>query len=409
MVKSCLSTWNDEETRSKCENYTETVRQEPTLGLPVTSNATNITYVNYHCAKCNDDFDINKTIRWHLAVTCGKDFAHPLPELNTNMKLKYENSKFKPTFQNMNYSKCQLYIWRPFSLLRKCHLNTVVTCPTSWLNETVRAQCEEYTSLVFNLLKKPFRNPHCATCNSLPVREWRCEKKTTEVETGFPEMFDFNGCGDEVGRRSICPNFNEDYDILTNKCRIINVPETRLNEGRMLGNCSETRFLCDPKKRSYFTLRREQYKLNSNCTVEVFPLYKVYSEGQYREAENDSLEMCVELPTDGMKFGDILRLLAILGHAVSIVFLFLHLVAFTKNPALRNISDKNLASYCTALLLAFGASIIGLLLNTGSTLFQLHSFSAKNICGYTFTYTVEIGHNVMKKTEYFVLLQRVLF
>lgn len=362
MVKSCLSTWNGEETRSRCENYTETVRQEPILGLPVTSNATSITYVNYHCARCNDDFDINKMIWWKLAVSCGKNFSLPLPEINTTMEVKYENNgKFKPKFANTSYHTCELYVWRPFRLLRKCHLKTVVTCPNSWLNETVREYCESYTSLVFNAMNTPFRNPYCATCNNVPLRQWLCEKKNMELEYGFPEMFDFFGSGDKVGRKILCSNLNEVYDPFATECRRIYVPTTVQNERYALGNCSETNLSYDLKNSSFFRQRLVDCKLHSNCTVEV------NGDEQLKERENYYPNLCPEIPGDETKFNGILRKVNFLGLGISTFFLFLHLVAFAKNPALRNISDKSFASFCTALLLAYGASIIGLLLNAGET------------------------------------------
>ena len=373
MTKSCPSTWNDEETRSKCQNYTVTIRNEPILGLPVTSNATNITYVNYHCAKCNGDLGMRTTIRWTLAVTCGAKFSLPLPNIIEIMKeATYgDDFMFKPTFANASYHTCQLYVWRPFRLLRRCHLKTVVTCLRTWNNETVRKQCETYTSLVFRMMNKPFRNPHCATCNNVPDRLTKCEKEGLEIETGSPEMFDFSDkSSDDVGRTILCPNENEAYDMTAKECR----PFSLGNGAYESDNCSGN-FSSDFNKCLIFIFNREEYSLNSNCTVEVIPHNKLYGEGKFRITEGDKLELCAEYLKAGEKFDGPITDLMYVGHGISVGFLFLHLVVFATNPALRNISDKNLASLCTALLVAYGASITGWLLNVGSKLCQLQSIS----------------------------------
>jgi len=100
--------------------------------------------------------------------------------------------------------------------------------------------------------------------------------------------------------------------------------------------------------------------------VEVFPHNKVYGKGKFRITDDDNLELCAEYLKTGEKFDGLIKYLMYLGIGVSVGFLFLHLVVFATNPALRNLSDKSLASLCAALFVAYGASIIGWLLNVGS-------------------------------------------
>jgi len=278
---------------------------------------------------------------------------------------------FKPKFANVSYHTCQLYVWRPIKLLRRCHLKTVDTCPPEWPDETVREQCEEYTSLVFKGKKKPFRNPHCATCNSVPDRRVKCEKEGMEIETGHPELFDFSDkSSDYVGRTLLCPNENEAYDRNAKECRLFSLA----NGNYKPDNCSAN-ISCDCNKCSIFIFNQEEYRLNDNCTVEVIPHNKLYGEGKFRITEDDKLELCAEHLKTGEIFDGLLTYLTYVGLGVSVGFLFLHLVVFATNPALRDISDKILASLCTALLLAYGASIIGWLLNVGSKLCQFNSIS----------------------------------
>jgi hypothetical protein len=170
------------------------------------------------------------------------------------------------------------------------------------------------------------------------------------------------------------------------ECRLFSRETAGENGAYKSDNCSGNTFSSDFNKCLVFIFKREEYKLNDNCTVEVFPHNKVYGEGKFRVTEDDKLELCAEYLQTREKFDDTLTYLTYLGLGISVVFLFLHLVVFATNPALRNLSDKNFASFCTALLLAYGNSIIGRLLNVGSKLFQFSPVSTKKYCHYTFTY-----------------------
>jgi hypothetical protein len=347
-------------------------------------------------------------IRWKLALTCGTKFSLPLPDINEVMKeTTYgDDFKFKPKFANASYHRCELYVWRPWRLLRRCHLKTVVTCPDSWSNETVREQCEAYTSFVFKLNKFPYRNPHCATCNQVRDRITQCEKEDLVPETGSPEIFDFSDkSSDDVGRKVLCPNENEAYDLTAKECRLFSLEIVVQNGAYKSDNCSGNTFSSVFNKCVFFIFKREEYKLIDNCTVEVFPHDKVYGEGRFRITEDDKLELCAEYLQTKEKFDNTLTYLTYLGLGISVVFLFLHLVVFATNPALRYLSDKSFASFCTALLLAYGNSIIGQLLNVGSKLFQFSSNNTKTTAAtLLYMYTVELGYNVMKRTEYLMSL-----
>jgi hypothetical protein len=308
-----------------------------------------------------------------------------------------DDFKFKPRFANSSYHTCKLYVWRPIRLLRRCHLKTVVTCPDSWHNETVREQCEAYTSLVFRKKKYPFRNPHCATCNSVPDHLTKCEKEGTEIETGSAELFDFSDkSSDDVGQTILCPDENEAYDLTAKECRPFSLDIVGQNGAYKSDNCSGN-FSTDISKYLVFIFKREEYELIDNFTVKVFPHNKVYGEGKFRITEDDKLELCAEYRKAGEKFDGIIKYLTYVGLAVSVFFLFLHLVVFATNPALRNVSDKSMASFCTALLVAYGASLIGSLLNIGSKLFQFQAVITKKSCRCTFTYIHTQSNSVIRQ------------
>jgi hypothetical protein len=230
-----------------------------------------------------------------------------------------------------------------------------------------------------------------------------CKKEDMEVETGFPEMFDFSDkSSDEVGRTVLCPKENEAYDMIAKECRLFSVEMPEQNDES--DNCSGSFFSSDFNKCIIFVFKPQEYKQSNNCKVEVFPHNKVYGEGNFRITKDGSLELCAEYLMTRQKFDGPIKYLMYLGLGVSVAFLLLHLAIFATNPALRNLSDKSLASLCTVLLLAYGASITGRLLTVGSKLFQFQLISTNKICRHTVTYAVELGFNVMKRTEYFVSL-----
>lgn len=376
MITSCPSTWEDEGTRSRCENYTDTIRREPILGHPVTSEATNITYLNYHCARCNGDLHISALIRWKLAVTCGGQLSLPVPDIYRVIKESTygEDFKFKPRFANASYHTCKLYVWRPLNLLRRCHMGVVASCSPSWKNETVRTQCEAYTSLVFRLRNKPYRNPHCATCNGVSNKRMECEEEGLEVETTFPILFDFSdSSSDEVGKTRICPDQNEAYDPTVGKCRhiILSIAgqEGDYESDNYCGNISA----CKIKNCSRFVLEPEEYLLNDNFTVTDLLSNKLYTSGEFRVLGDRRVELCAQYQIMEEKFNVAITYITFLGLALSIVFLILHLMAFASNVVHRNLSGKNLASLCAALILAYGGFMIGQLLQVGGKTL-LHMF-----------------------------------
>lgn len=368
MVTSCPSSWVGAQTRSRCENYMETIRLEPTLGLPITSSATNITYPNYHCARCNGDLHMSTMIRWKLAVACDTSLTLPVPDIDTviNESIYGEDFKFKAKFANASYHTCKLYVWRPFELLRRCHERVVDSCAPSWRNDSVKTQCEAYTALVFRLKHKPYRNPHCASCNNVPNKLMGCTKDGLEIETAFPILFDFSDTSsDVVGKTRICVNHNEAYDPIAKKCRHIIWSIAGQEEDYELDNCSGNISKCSIQNCSKFLIKSKDYLLNDNFTVTDLLSNKLYANGEFRMTDDGRVQVCARYQITEEKFNGVMKYMTFLGLGVSMGFLFLHLVAFATNSTLRNLSGKFLASLCTALILAYGSFIIGQLLQVG--------------------------------------------
>jgi hypothetical protein len=71
------------------------------------------------------------------------------------------------------------------------------------------------------------------------------------------------------------------------------------------------------------------------------------------------LEICTEGIEYVDKFNPSMSYVTMAGLGVSVIFLALHLAAFTILPELRNLSGKNLASLFISLLAAYTAYIMG--------------------------------------------------
>ena len=365
MVNTCPPTWTDEETSNKCQNYLNTIKEEPIMGHPITSTATNLTYVNYHCAKCNYDLRISTMIRWKLGVACAEE-VKILPDIDSVLESSSLDSlgRIKPKF-NVTFQSCKLYVWKPTEYLRRCHRNVIQHCPNSYQNETVKTLCESYTSIVFHSKRKPYRNPHCAMCDKRLEKHLFCENDNSIPEKDFPMLFDGGfGTGVGVGRTRICQNEGEAYDPLAKKCR--NILRTIVNDERLLDvqNCGEKNS-CNLFNCTKFVLDRREYVVNDDFSATDLATGRSYSTGDYKINSEGHMEICAEYQVTRKKFGNAMRVVTFIGLGVSIIGLILHLLAFAVNPALRNLSGKNLASLCVALLLAYIAFIVGLLVDVG--------------------------------------------
>jgi len=252
-----------------------------------------------------------------------------------------------------------------------------------------------------------YRNVHCAICNGiLPenlVCTWHSLARNFELifsQSAFSFLFDLNpGTGNEVGRIKKCPK-EEVYDPFFQRCRAVlcslgqvyrdgkcitvsvstsrpvvtnpNLPSDTndLGDGTDL-NALNSNVLesTSPKDTSRVTpsqplnvfeicpkiiLSREEYQVLSNGTVYVEQYGKSLSKSEYAVQGVDRLVICA-LHTENYidKFGPVWGYLSFAGVLISVIFLILHLIACALVPDLRNLSGKNLASLCVALLLSY--------------------------------------------------------
>ncbi|XP_049853010.1 uncharacterized protein LOC126334620 [Schistocerca gregaria] len=124
-------------------------------------------------------------------------------------------------------------------------------------------------------------------------------------------------------------------------------------------------FLTCPK----FVLQPDEYVLGPENGSVTVPLYGLtFSSTEYLRHPDGMLEICATVGRRYLpKFGPYMGYVTLAGLGVSVVFLVLHLAAFAALPELRNLSGKNLASLCVALLCGYIAFIASQMIPTGPT------------------------------------------
>lgn len=381
MKAECPPTWGDMNIREMCERASEEY-SDPITGIPATSKETKVTYRNIYCAVCHGE---TKLELWKPRVECGT--INPDANLTgqdvTSLLQFDEETGDWGIFYSGKFHHCAVDPVLPETMtpyVRRCLPKLIKTCTVNWTNADVRSRCEAYTSVVYDGAT-PYRNPHCAICNNVPLQLLQCYRIDsrdiyfrTFGPSSFSILFDLRG-GPEVGKIQPCPD-DELYDPFFDKCRHILDeitvdrpfdPETNnsigFEESRRLEYYTPDNYTDYPEPCQKFLLDKSEYVLE-NTTIYI-PMYnKYFRKGEYILRDDDSLEIC----SDDLgvklidKFSVYMGYATYAGLGISLIFLILHLVAFILVPELRNLSGKNLASLCVSLLFAYIAFMAGQLL-----------------------------------------------
>jgi G protein-coupled receptor Mth (Methuselah protein) len=261
-----------------------------------------------------------------------------------------------------------------------------------------------YTAQVYQQTEG-YRNVHCAICNGILPENLICTPfslarnfQGTFNPTAFSFLFDLNpGTGNEVGRIKKCSK-EEVFDPFFQRCRsVLCAPGQSYQDGKCITISvstsrpvnpnlpSDTNDLGDgtdlnalnsnvlestsPKGSSSVKpsqplnvfevcpkviLNRDEYQILENGTVFVELYGKALSKKEYAVQSQDRLVICaVQTKYYTEKFGPVWGYVSFTGVLISVIFLILHLIACALVPDLRNLSGKNLASLCVALLLTY--------------------------------------------------------
>ncbi|XP_063840404.1 uncharacterized protein LOC135089102 [Scylla paramamosain] len=229
---TCGEGWSDVEVEELCVGGG--VHTDPISRLLVTSTTTGHTYLNYHCAICNDD--IQSLRMWTASLECGLPQHARVDEKD----LVFRNDTWGVLWgeaESREHHPCSVTSKMPrdiMNLTRRCS-NAVSTCSEDWQDEEVAAQCHAYTAVVYSSSNR-YRNPHCAICNK--IGNYNC--LTQEVFIRFPKpfalLFDFTdpSRGNLVGSSSPC-NTTHVWDLFFKRCRSIVCPKP--NQDYKYGRC----------------------------------------------------------------------------------------------------------------------------------------------------------------------------
>ncbi|GIX92026.1 SMB domain-containing protein [Caerostris extrusa] len=151
-----------------------TDHDDPLLMIPVTSTVTGTTYRNFFCALCNEDTDAEHLEPWNLRVASwGLEV-----ERSSLAQLKYNKAIKAWTLVEGN-SSVTVYptAMVPDSLrstVVRCRGGLVDRCAHRWSDADVEARCNSYMSLVKDKKGLLYRNPYCAICNYVDMKDLDC-------------------------------------------------------------------------------------------------------------------------------------------------------------------------------------------------------------------------------------------
>ncbi|GIX66730.1 uncharacterized protein CEXT_454511 [Caerostris extrusa] len=170
MVDTCGSRYPGD---SLCTSNA-TDNDDPLLMIPVTSTATGTTYKNYFCALCNEDVGVEHLEPWNLKIV-GWEEVLGQPSLP---QLKYDRSIRAWTLVEGNSSVTVYVNARVPDILQStvvpCQWRLVDRCAHNWSDADVETKCSSYMSLVEDKTGLQYRNPYCAICNYVDIKDIDC-------------------------------------------------------------------------------------------------------------------------------------------------------------------------------------------------------------------------------------------
>ena len=241
--------------------------------VPVTSKRTNITYLNVHCAICNQDFDPANDAIWNLSLTIHEPENHINGRGSTNLESnismgdlfgRYDDTEVKlnlilPENETIDYESKLFHIsmsagtekllgdlfydeqsgmWKIKMLntmmntsakiiqtkdvfVKECHIGLVATCAQNWTDQVVMKKCLSYTDVWCEGVTH-YRNPFCALCNyatqsgcTVPHVPSTIDVSVTEFSSDFSILLDWS-----YKERSYekCPS-GKMYDLVKKRCQ----------------------------------------------------------------------------------------------------------------------------------------------------------------------------------------------
>ena len=376
MLATCPPAWEDADGRRRCED--PDVAADPVgAGMPVSDSQTLLTYRNAHCARCHGALTPSRALVWTPRLECR---TVPAGARADAVDLLWDRRLRRWTVSvNGTVHTCVVDPVMPEQVehrVRRCLAGMVRACAVDWSNADVRRRCEAYTAVVYNG-GTTYRNAHCAMCNAVPTQVLQC----VQMQTVFKAVNDFGSAAFSVlldlglGRIRACPQRWQLYDPFYKRCRAVLCPHLSSHESSdscvpspphpevmiysyNANNASAVRLNSCRR----FALEPDAFLLGPGNNSAWVPEYGInFSAGHFHVTPDGELEICADdLGTEFVdKFSPSMGIVTAAGLGVSVFFLLIHLLAVALVPELRNLSGKNLASLCVALLIAYTSFVIG--------------------------------------------------
>lgn len=344
-VAGCPDAWTDRAVRRACETAGGLDR-DGMLDNPVTGRSTGRTYRNRFCAVCNGD--AADSVVWDTRIVCDDlldmvNGSAAAAEAVADTLRRGDNGRWTVEFRGRSYD-CRPTVVPPTPIqARPCQPDVVSACLPGWPDGDVRSNCGAYTTVVYNV-SQPYKNAHCAICNNVPVQNLTCD--AAEVHYRFPwpayEARSFTALFRAQPGHRKCRGDDKFYDPFGKTCR----PLVPTADGVTLGCASVAVYLAPPAN-----------WLPSNVgdagAGAVGP--------EYVTLDNGTIVACADGTPDGSSAEEFRSAAALTyaGLGVSVVFLLMHLAVFAALPDMKNLSGKNLASFCVSLVCSYAAFAAG--------------------------------------------------
>ncbi|XP_050059502.1 uncharacterized protein LOC126550936 [Aphis gossypii] len=335
VVHRCPAAWTNARVRDACQAADGGGGGDGGMvDNPVTSRTTGRAYRNRFCAACNDD--AADPILWDTRIVCDSltDVAAGAEQtvLDT-LKYNATAGRWTVRFAGSAYECDALAVPPTAARARPCLPEAVVACHPKWPRDEIRSNCEAYTTVVYDN-EQPYKNIHCAICNHVLVQNVSCQP--SDVHLRFPNQFGVRSFTAlfvaRPGHRE-CRGPDTFYDPFGKTCRSLSVTD----DGVPL-----------------------------DCPVVA--MYPAPAEGwrppdpdvRYVTLDNGTVAVCAD--ADRRRSSDHSGgyvALTYAGLGVSAVLLVVHLAVFAALPEMKNLSGKNLASFCVSLLCSYAAFVAG--------------------------------------------------
>ncbi|XP_065205948.1 uncharacterized protein LOC135835553 [Planococcus citri] len=377
MIQSCPKEWNVTSIKENClAQNPVTLSYDILLKLPVTSTSNGVTYGNVFCAICHEE---TKYDFWNVGFTYefinvsstslnSDDRSIDVKDILDNLSFNETGEMIWSSQVKESFYRCNLQAKLPSRItsLRYCVPDVIRSCA----NGTI---CEGYSSYVY-IGDTVYKNSECAECNDIKSNELKGCSQTTKIsDENVTEILITDSSVPKVPH---CDDFPVDTPAQNLICKKQDhTPEETSTE--------ECYFLQKSKKpfcyiNKFYHLTNQEFYYVNNETVFVKEYDWEFPEYEWAALNNTTIYVCGrQIPkTRYQRIMDYINdLITEILIKISIVCVVLHLLAFWQLPELRNLSGKNLASFCVALLAAFLSYDIGPWLPSCETLAILTHYS----------------------------------